>query len=219
MNLILYGDSNYAELVKYYFESDSDYRVVAFCVDRAYKTKDEFCGLPVVAFEEIETIYSPKTHHLFAAIGYKSMRVRQALFEKANATAFTLASYVSPKAITDESNQIGRNCMILPGAILEPFVTIESNCFINTGSTICHHSKIKAHCFLAARSLVGGYCEVGENSFLGFQSTVIQQRVLARETLVAANSLLMENSEACTMYAGSPARAIKSHLDTGIQIV
>ncbi len=219
MNLILYGDSNFAELVKYYFESDSEYKVVAFCVDRQYKTKDEFCGLPVVAFEDLETLYSTQTHHLFAAIGYKSMRVRQALFEKASATDYPLASYISSKAIVDDSNKLGQNCMILPAAALEPFATIESNCFINTGAVVCHHSTIRAHCFLAARSLVGGYSEVGENSFLGFQSTVIQQRILARETLVAANSLLMENTQECPTDAGRPATPIKIHHDTGIQIV
>jgi sugar O-acyltransferase (sialic acid O-acetyltransferase NeuD family) len=219
MNLILYGDSNYAELVKYYFESDSKYKVVAFCVDSAYKTKDRLCGLPVVPFEEIEDLYSPTTHHLFAAIGYKSMRTRQALYEKANKTAFTLASYISTQAIVDKSNKIGQNCMILPGAILEPFASIDSNCFINTGSTICHHSQVKSHCFFAARSMIGGYCEVGENSFLGFNSTVIQQRVLANETLVATNSLIMQDTQKSTMYAGSPARAIRSHSDRGIEIV
>jgi len=138
MNLILYGDSNFAELVKYYFESDSEYKVVAFCVDRQYKTKDEFCGLPVVAFEDLESLYSTQTHHLFAAIGYKSMRVRQALFEKASATDYPLASYISSKAIVDGSNKVGQNCMILPAAILEPFASIESNCFINTGAVVCH---------------------------------------------------------------------------------
>ena len=219
MDLILYGDSNYAELLKYYFESDTEYRVVAFCVDRAYRKKDEIDGLPVVAFEELERLYDPQNHHLFAAIGYKSMRVKKALYEKAAATAFPLASYISPKAIVDRSNQIGENCMVLPGAILEPFASLEANCFVNTGSTICHHSRIEAHSFLAARSLVGGYSVVGENSFLGFQSTVLQQLHLAPETLVAANSLLMQDSEISTMYAGTPARAIKSHAESGIQIL
>jgi len=218
MDLILYGDSNYAELVKYYFESDTEYRVVAFCVDRAFRQREEIGGLPVVAFEELVSLYDPRKYSLFAAIGYKSMRVKKALYEKAAATPFPIASYISPKAIVDASNTIGENCMVLPGAILEPFANLEENCFINTGSTVCHHSKIRAHSFLAARSLVGGYSEVGENSFLGFQSTVLQQLVLAPETLVAANSLLMHNSEISTMYAGSPARAVKRHAETGIQI-
>jgi len=219
MNLIIYGDSNYAELIKYYFESDSEYRVVAFCVDREYKTKEQFCGLPVVALEELEEFYPTQTHHLFVAIGYRSMRVRRALFLKAKAKGYPLASYISSQAILDDSNRIGDNCMLLPGVILEPFASIEENCFLNTGVTVCHHSKIRAHSFLAARSLVGGYSEVGENSFLGFQATVIQQLVLAPETLVAANSTLLQNSEESTMYAGSPAKVIKKHSELGIRIV
>ena len=219
MNLIIYGDSNYAELIKYYFESDSDYKVVGFCVDKAYKTRDEYCGLPVVSFEEVENHFPTETHHIFAAIGYKSMRVRQMLFEKMRTKKYTIASYISSKAVVDDSNKIGDNCTILPGAILEPFVQIHSNCFINTGVIVCHHSEIKAHCFLAAGSLVGGYAVIDECSFVGFRATVIQQLKLARETLVAANSTMLKNTEESTMYAGTPAKAIRTHLERGIDII
>ncbi len=219
MNLIIYGDSNYAELIKYYFESDSDYKVVGFCVDRAYKTRDEFCNLPVVSFEEVENHFPIETHHIFAAIGYKSMRTRRMLFEKMSLKKYTIASYISSRAIIDDSNEIGHNCTILPGAILEPFVKIDSNCFINTGVVICHHSKIQAHCFLAAGSLIGGYVVIEECSFVGFRATVIQQLQLAPETLIAANSTLLKNTEESTMYAGTPAKAIKTHLERGIEII
>ena len=219
MNLVLYGDSNYSELVKYYFESDSEYTVVGFCVEKKYRTKDTLCGLPVVDFEDIEKYFPKKNNALFSAIGYKSMRVKKILYEKVVASGYDIASYISKNAIVDSSNVIGQNCMILPGCILEPFVTIESNTFLNTSVVVCHHSTIKAHSFLAAGSLVGGYTSIGENSFIGFKATVLQQIILAPETLIAASSTMMHNSEQGIMYVGTPARAIRSHEEKGIEIL
>ena len=220
MNLVLYGDSNYAELIKYYFESDSEYKVVGFCVERAYRSKDELCGLPVVDFEEIESYFPKENHSIFAAIGYKSMRVKKAIYEQKIANSgYNIASYISKNAIVDSSNNIGKNCLILPGVILEPFARVENNTFLNTGVTVCHHSLIGAHSFMAAKSLVGGYTTVGENSFIGFNATVLQQLTLAPETLVAAGSLLMQDTQESTLYVGSPAKAKRRHLERGIEIL
>ena len=54
--LVLIGDSAFAEIAFEYFQHDSDYEVVAFCVERQYMKRDSLFGLPVVAFEEVEGI-------------------------------------------------------------------------------------------------------------------------------------------------------------------
>ena len=218
-NLVLYGDSDYAELIKYYFESDSEYKVVGFCVDKRYRTREILSGLPVVDFEELEKYFPKKNNALFTAVGYKNMRAKKMMYERASASGYHIATYISKSATIDSSNKIGENCMILPGCILEPFSSVESNTFLNTGVTVCHHSTIGSHSFMAARSLVGGYSSVGENSFIGFQATVLQQLKLAPETLIGAGSIMMCNSTQSTMYVGIPAKAIKSHHNKGIEII
>jgi len=214
--LIIYGDSSYAEMLAHYFNSDSEYRVVAYCVDEAYRTRDEIEGVPVIALDQIASHFSPKEHHIFAAIGYKSVRTHKKLFEKIEALSFPVASYISTEAIVDSTCTIKENCLILPGVILEPHVTIEKNCFINSGATVCHHAKIKAHSILAAKSLIGGYVTVGESSLIGFHATVTELLSLGDETLLAAGSVLLEDAEAHTLYAGTPAKEVRKHSDTGI---
>lgn len=218
-NLVLYGASSYSVLIKEYFESDSDYRIVGFCVDKQYRTIDTLCNLPVVDYEEIESYFPKNNHYIFVAIGYKSMRAKKSLYLKVKNSGYKFATYISKDAIVNKSNNIGDNCMILPGVILEPHAIIEENTFLNTGVTVCHHSIIKAHSFLAARSLVGGYTEIGENCFIGFQATVLQQLKIANETLIAAGATMLNNSEASTVYAGVPAKPIKSHPEKGIEII
>ena len=215
-NLIIYGDSSYAEMIAHYFQTDSEYQVVAFCVDREYKTREKIGDLPVVALEDIENYYSPKEHHIFAAIGYKSVRTHKSLFEKIASLSFPVASYISSKAIVDSSSKIGINCLILPGVILEPNTIIEENCFINSAAIVCHDTRIKAHSILAAGSVIGGHTTIGESSLIGFNATVAELLTLGNETLLGASSLLLTNTEPHTMYVGSPANAIRKHIDTGI---
>ena len=218
-NLIIYGDSSYAEMIAHYFQTDSEYQVVAFCVDRDYKTREKIGDLPVVILEDIENYYSPKEHHIFAAIGYKSVRTHKSLFEKIAGLSFPVASYISSKAIVDLSSKIGMNCLILPGVILEPNTIIEENCFINSGAIVCHNSLIKAHSILASGSLIGGYTTIGESSLIGFNATVAELLHVGTETLLGAGSLLLQNTEDHTMYVGTPAKAVRKHIDTGIVLL
>jgi len=214
--LIIYGDSSYSEMIAHYFQTDSEYQVVAFCVDKAYRTRGEIDGLPVVDLENIEDHFPSEDHYVFAAIGYKSVRRHKSLFEKIAKLSFPVARYISSQAIVDSSCKIGANCLILPGCILEPDTIIEENCFINSGAIVCHHALIKAHTILAAGSVIGGHTTIGESSLIGFNATVAELLQVGSETLLGAGSLLLQNTQNHTMYIGSPAKAIRKHIDTGI---
>ena len=213
--LIIFGDSKYAEMLSNYFQKDSIYEVVAYCVDKDYKTRSNINGIKVYNFEDIESIF-PNNYYIFSAIGYNSLRIHKNLYEKVKKLHFSVANYISSKAIVDDSVKIGDNCLILPGTILEPNVVIEENCFLNSGVVVCHDAKVKAHTVMASGSLVGGYSTIGECSLLGFNSTVVELLNVGRETLLAAGSVLLQNSEDYTMYAGVPAKVIRKHENSGI---
>ncbi len=216
--LIIFGDSKYAEMLANYFQKDSIYEVVAYCVDRDYRTRNNINGLKVYDFKDIESLFS-SDYYIFSAIGYNSLRIHKSLYERVKKLHFKVASYVSSKAIVDDSVKIGDNCLILPGTILEPNVVIEENTFLNSGVVVSHDAKVKAHTVMASGSLVGGYTNIGECSLLGFNSTVVELLNVGRETLLAAGSVLLQNSEDYTMYAGTPAKAIRKHKESGIVLV
>lgn len=220
MKLVIYGNSDFAELMTYYFSSDSEYEIAGYCVDRAFIHDTVFLGKPLVPFEEVETVFPPSEYDMFVAVGYKSMRLRKALFEKTKAKGYRHANYISSAAHIDDSNVIGVNNAILHRAVLEPFAKIGDNNIINTSVIVCHHSNITDHCFIAAKASVGGYSVVGENSFLGFGSTVLQKLSLAQETLVGAQALLTCSTEPFSTYVGVPAKkTVKSHEAEGIKII
>ena len=71
--IIIFGTQDIAQLANYYFTSDSEHEVVAFCVNKKYLVNKEFEGKPVVAFETIIETYPPSTYMMFVAMSYKNL--------------------------------------------------------------------------------------------------------------------------------------------------
>ena len=59
--LVLIGAGEMAEIAYEYFTHDSDYDVVAFCVERSYIRQPELNDKPVVAYEDLPELYPSRT--------------------------------------------------------------------------------------------------------------------------------------------------------------
>ena len=65
--LVIVGNTSNARLAKYYFETDSEYEVSAFAVNREYIDNETFEGLPVAALEEIQDKSPAQEFEMFVA--------------------------------------------------------------------------------------------------------------------------------------------------------
>lgn len=218
MNIIIYGNGDFAKLIQYYFDTDSNYKTVAFCADKEYVQESKINNLPVVTFEDIEKKYSNEKYKMFVAIGYSNMRIRKIMYKKAKDKGYKFVNYISSKVMKDDSNIIGENNAILANVVLEPFAQIGNNNIIWSSSVICHNAVIKDHSFIASQSLIGGFSIVNDNCFLGFNSTIIQNVELAEETLVGAKSLILKNTDKNSKYIGLVGKKVSEHHE-GIRIV
>ena len=54
--LIIYGIGKFAEYVAYAFDQDSEYKVVAFSVEKKLKTSNLFSGKPLIEFEKLQEL-------------------------------------------------------------------------------------------------------------------------------------------------------------------
>ena len=218
MKIIIYGNSDFAELMHYYFTTDSIYEVIGFCVDKDYIKSDKFLNIPLVPFEIVDKVFPPTEYKMFVAVGYKNMRLRKELYKKTIDKGYSHINYISSKAVVDKSNIIGKNNAILHNVVLEPFSKIGDNNIINTNVIICHHAEILNDCFIAAKTLVGGFTIIKNNCFLGFSSTILQKLIIEDETLIAAGSIVNKSSLKCDFLAGVPAKFISNHKQNGIKI-
>lgn len=172
--LVIFGKGNMAQLAHFYFTHDSGYEVVAFCLEGDYIDAPDYLGLPVVAVDDLPTLYPTADHDVYIAIGYSQMNgIRKAKFEAAKGQGYTLATYVSSKSSSWGDTVIGENVFIMENNTIMPFCTIEDNVTVWVGNILSHHSIIGKHTTITSHVALGGDITIGERCFLGLNSTVV----------------------------------------------
>ncbi|HWW04940.1 acetyltransferase [Collimonas sp.] len=204
--LIIFGSGDIAQLAHYYFSTDSNCEVVAFTVDAPYITATEFCGLPVVPFEELAKLYSPDTHEIFVALSYSKLnQLRKEKYLASKALGYRIASYVSSHATVLNDGRIGDNCFILEDNTIQPFVSIGNNVTLWSGNHIGHHSSIHDHCFIASHVVISGGVEIGEYCFIGVNATLRDHIKVGEKCVIGAGALLVADAEPEGVYIGQAA--------------
>ncbi len=202
--LVIFGSGEIAQLAHYYFSTDSNYEVVAFTVDANYIKKSEFCGLPVVAFEDIVRKYPPHSYDFFVALSYSKLNaVRKEKFFAAKEMGYKLVSFISSRATLLNEGRVGENCFIFEGNTIQPFVTIGNNVTLWSSNHIGHHSMIHDHTFIASHVVVSGWVEIGEQCFVGVNATLRDHIKIGDRCVVGAGALLLSDAATEGVYVGS----------------
>jgi sugar O-acyltransferase (sialic acid O-acetyltransferase NeuD family) len=206
--IIVFGVLDTAELAHYYLTHDSEHEVVAFAVNRQFIEQDTFHGLPVVAFEDVETLFPPSEYKFFAPMTGRNMnRNREAIYNHAKAKGYQFISYISSRATVCD-NVIGENCFILEDNTIQPFTTIGNNVVMWSGNHIGHHGQIKDHVFFTSHVVLSGHCVVESYSFFGVNATIRDYTTIAQGTLVGMASAIMKETEEWGVYVGNPAKKV-----------
>jgi UDP-N-acetylbacillosamine N-acetyltransferase len=216
--VICFGTGSLAELMHVYLSNEGGQELVGFVAEKTLVRNHTFRGLPVHAFEEVETFWDPAGFDMLLAIGYRIMRNRKRLYEAAKAKGYRLANFASKQAIIADDLLMGDNNIIMPNVHIEPFVRIGSNNILWSNTLICHHARIGHHNFFAPNSAIAGEVTIGDLCFFGIGSIISNKVVIGDETQVAPGSTVLENTSAHKKYLGTPARPVKQHLERGIVI-
>lgn len=208
--IVIFGTGQIAEIAHFYFTHDSTRQIAAFSVDQNYLNAKTFCGLPLVAFEEIETKYPSAQYDLFVAVSYAGLNdVRMQKYQQAKAKGYKLANYVSSKATLWPGLEMGENCFILEDNTLQPFAKLGNNITLWSGNHIGHHSVIRDNCFISSHVVISGGVVIDENCFLGVNATLRDHITIAKKCIIAAGSLVLKDTIENGVYAGQPAKLIK----------
>lgn len=204
--LVIFGTGDFAQLAAYYFTADLGYEVAAFTVDADHVGSGRFEGKPVVDFSVVDKHYSPRDHAMFVAIGYKNVNaVREEKVRQAREKGYSLATYVSPRAVVYPNVKIGSsNCFVMEGNTLQPFAEIGDNVILWSGNHIGHHTVIKDHCFVTSHVVIGGRTTVGTGSFLGINCTVRDHVTVGERTVVGAGAVILSDAPPSSVYPSKP---------------
>jgi sugar O-acyltransferase (sialic acid O-acetyltransferase NeuD family) len=208
-SLVLFGTGDFAKIAHEYFEGDSGYRVVGFTVNQDYITDKEFCGLPVVPFEEVETYFPPETHSMYVCVVYFNMnRDRAKIYKEAKDKRYELASYVSSYAFVSPNAKLGEHCFVFEGNVIQTDVVIEDNVILWSSNHIGHGSRIEKDNFISSHVVISGHCSIGSNCFLGVNSTLANGTTLGRESWVMHGAIVSGNVPANSMVRTAPSEVM-----------
>jgi sugar O-acyltransferase (sialic acid O-acetyltransferase NeuD family) len=206
--VVIFGNGQNASLAYANLTQASPHRVVAFTVDREYIQSRTLMDLPVIPFEEIETVCPPASHAMFVAISFRMVnRLRAAKVVQARAKGYTLISHVNPRAIVPPHFQLGDNCLI-GAANIAPFVEVGQNVVIASGCVVGHHTVIGDHCYLGPGAVVSGSVTLEPYCFIG-SGAVIRDRVTIRESsVIGAGAVILEDTAERGVYLATPAQRL-----------
>ncbi|MFC0605133.1 acetyltransferase [Winogradskyella pulchriflava] len=212
--IIIFGTGDIAQIANYYFENDSEYEVIAFTVDRDYINSNSFEGKPLVAFEDIETLYPSSNYKMFIALSYSKMnKIREAKYNEAKLKGYELVSYVSSKCSYVSQYAHGDNCFIFEDNTIQPFVKIGNNVTLWSGNHIGHHSQIDDHNFVSSHVVISGHCRIKSNCFLGVNATLAHKITLEKETLLGAGAIISKNTIEKGVYVAPRTVKIEKNSD------
>ncbi|MBD1912375.1 MULTISPECIES: acetyltransferase [unclassified Leptolyngbya] len=212
--VVIFGTGDIAQIAHFYLAHDSEHEVVAFTVNREYLSDRTFCGLPVVAFEEVEQHYTPGKYTMFIAVSYAKLnQVRTEKYEQAKAKGYSLISYISSRATHWGDTQIGDNCFIFEDNTIQPFVKIGNNVTLWSGNHIGHHAEIEDNCFITSHVVISGGVKVGKNTFIGVNSTLRDHITVGAYCVIGAGSLILKDTQESEVYTtpGAELSKVPSH--------
>lgn len=208
VDLVIFGDGVAAELANYYFETDSNYTVVAFCVDDQYvRGRDSLWGKPLFGSSEVPERFSPMSTQIFIALGYSAINSsRKIKFRWAKNKGFNLASYVSSKAVLAGNVIIGENAFVLEQNNIQPFTEIGDNVTLWSGNHIGHHSHIGNHVFIASHAVISGNVSISDEVFIGVNATVRDNVRIGERSVIGAGATVMSNVPSGKVVGGPRSR-------------
>ncbi|PCH95134.1 MAG: transferase [Bacteroidetes bacterium] len=192
--IIIFGTGKIAEAVHYYLKNESDLKVVAATVDKEYMPDEDFVGVPVVPFEEVQKQYPPDQYGMFVALGYHELNtLRAAKLKEAKEKGYQIVSYVDKNSGVLKDTEYGENCFIMHNVAIHPKVKFGNNVFVWSGAVICHHTIIEDNCWLTAGSNIMGGVVLGENTFVAGNAMISHSVTVGKRCFIGANTLVTKD--------------------------
>lgn len=199
MNIIIFGTSPFSKLIKRYVEEDSNDTVIAFTVNKAYLGEENFEGLPVIPFEDLEKEFPNLQFRILITCGYKKMNeLRKIIYNECKRKNYTVCNFIHSSAKV-ETKYIGEGNIVLPDVRIAPFVEIgNGNIFFND-VIINHETKIGDFNYFAPAFICGGACKIGDNNFYGLRSVLRDSINIGSYNIVGAAAYLSNSIEDYTL--------------------
>lgn len=199
--VIIFGNSDFAKLIKWYLINDAHLNVVAATVDDEYVSSNYFDGIPLIPFSKVLDSYSNHEYYMVICLGYNAMNMnRKNVFEKCKKHGYSILTYIHSTAIIASNVELGEGNIILEKSIIQPFTKIGKGNIFWSNVNISHDDMIGDFNFFAPSSSVAGFVKIGNNCFFGNNCTIRNGIEISNFTLVGAGTYINKDTLPNHMY-------------------
>jgi len=210
---VIFGTNDFAATLLYHLKKNeiNQPKIYGFIVNKEYlPVQPLYCGLPVVAFEDLTIKFPPLEFGVFVCIGYKKMNEnRQKVFKLLNELNYDILSFFHPSAQI-EAAETGIGTIALQNVIIGEYCSIGDGNIFHACSMLAHHGQIGNYNYFAINACVSGRVSIGNFCFLGANSTVKDGITIGDKTLVGANAYVDKDTKPLSVIV-----PVKSHVLPG----
>lgn len=208
-NIILIGGGGHCRSVIDVIEQQGTYKIAGI-VDIASKIGSEVLGYRVIAKDEELPLLVKEYEDFCITIGHTTNRsLRKELYLVLMGLNANLPVIKSPHAYVAKSALIKAGSVIMHHSIVNSNTHLGVCTIANTGCIIEHDVEIGNHCHIGPGTILNGGCTVEDDCFVGSNSVLLPGITMKKNSIVAAGSVIRENVEQDSMYAGNPGKLKK----------
>lgn len=206
--IIIWGIGQISQVLTFYIQKYTQYKICAYTLDKEYMgDKNEFNGIPVIAFEEIEKHFSPNEYKMALIMGYKNLnRYREERYLQAKAKGYDFINYISPHSLV-ETECIGKNVFVLGQCHIQPFTEIGNNCILWSDTMIGHHTMISDNCFFAGAK-IGGCVKIKRNCFLGNCSMIADGIIIGQHSVIGQSCHILKDVKDYSVFVSKQTKRL-----------
>ena len=169
-NLIIFGDTTFAERLFRYISFEGKDKVIAFTQELKFISKRELQELPVIPFEDLGKL--DIEFEIVIGIGYTQMnKLKKKVYDLCVNNGYKVATYISTNAIV-YTNEIKEGCFLAPGAVVGPGCKLGKANFLASSAVLSHDNEIGDFNYISTDAVFGGFSKVKDNCFFGLHSTI-----------------------------------------------
>ena len=187
---------------------DAGYNIVGI-LDKPEEIGKSVLSYKIIGTDDDICKYCDKVSFVITVGHIKNSLLRQVIYKKIKDAGGHLETIIAKDAYVSPYADIGEGALVMHKSMLSAEVKVGKCSIINSLVNISHDVKIGDFCHISTCASVNGMCEIGNGTFIGSQ-TVVNQGVKIAGGVVASQSLVNKNIEINGIYAGIPAKYIKS---------
>lgn len=183
------------------------YAAIGFIDDSPEKVGTRKFGLPVLTRSALRE--HPNAHVLAVPGSPTSYRQRAEAIAGLGVEPQRFARVIHPKASVSPRAQVGRNVLVMAGAVINSSAVVGDHVCILPNSVVHHDAVVGDWTLIGSNVTIAGGASIGTNAYIGSGSSVMNGVRIGDGALVGMGSNVIREVASDTTVVGNPARPLR----------